>query len=245
MAMSLFIRNEDMLWGRYWGSKEEIDCLHFELCYYSPINWALEHGIKQFDPGAGGLHKRRRGFLAKENASMHRWYNKEMDKIIGIYDADGNFVKENWKQKDELIDKLVSSPHWGEDLNPYTNNMHYNEETGQLDNKWSKKYAWHDAKGERDYGNDASFRLKHKTVRDKDIKRRVVDRKLFDSDRQVYRRKDPSTGEYKYYTQWSINNLGGKEREISEKRYWKIRKKMDKRQSRIRGSEFKKGDVSE
>ncbi len=170
---------------------------------------------------------------------------KEMDKIIGIYDADGNFVKENWKEKDELIDKLVSSPHWVEDLNPYTNNMHYNEETGELDDKFSKKYAWHDAKGEKDYGNEASFRLKHKLVRDKDIKRRVVDRKLFDSDRQVYRRKDPSTGEYKYYTQWSINNMGGKEREISKKRYWKIRKKMDKRQSRIRGSEFNKGDVSE
>ncbi len=82
VAMSLCIKNREMLWGRYWGSKEIIQNLHFELCYYSPINWAINNGIKKFDPGAGGKHKIRRGFQAIPCFSMHRWYNKNMEVIL-------------------------------------------------------------------------------------------------------------------------------------------------------------------
>ena len=82
VAMSLCIQDGRMLWGRYWGSKEEIDCLHFEVCYYAPIAWALEHGLESFDHGAGGQHKRRRGFVAKPHASLHRWYEPRMDALI-------------------------------------------------------------------------------------------------------------------------------------------------------------------
>ncbi len=82
IAMSLCVKHEKMLWGRYWGSKEKIDCLHFELCYYTPIAWALENGIESFDPGAGGKHKGRRGFVNKPHTSMHRWYHKTMDELI-------------------------------------------------------------------------------------------------------------------------------------------------------------------
>ncbi len=82
LGMSLCVTDSEMLWGRYWGSKQEIDCLHFELCYYAPIEWALQNGIKGFDPGAGGSHKRRRGFLAKPHASLHRWYDKRMNYYI-------------------------------------------------------------------------------------------------------------------------------------------------------------------
>ena len=82
IGMSLCIKNENMLWGRYWGSEKNIDYLHFEVCYYSPIEWAIQNKIKYFDPGAGGSHKRRRGFLAKPNASLHRWYNLPMDALI-------------------------------------------------------------------------------------------------------------------------------------------------------------------
>ena len=82
VAMSLCLTNWEMLWGRYWGSKEEIQNLHFELCYYSPISWAIEQGITQFDPGAGGKHKLRRGFQAIPCFSLHRWYNKNMEDIL-------------------------------------------------------------------------------------------------------------------------------------------------------------------
>ena len=82
LAMSLCIKNETMIWGRYWGSKKNIDSLHFELCFYSPIEWAIKNQIQFFDPGAGGGHKQRRGFLFKPTRSMHRWYNNKMNSII-------------------------------------------------------------------------------------------------------------------------------------------------------------------
>ncbi|KGF94677.1 hypothetical protein EU95_1894 [Prochlorococcus marinus str. MIT 9201] len=81
-AMSMCVKNKNNLWGRYWGSQEEISNLHFELCYYQPIEWAIKNGIHLFDPGAGGKHKRRRGFFAKNTISLHKWFDKNMENII-------------------------------------------------------------------------------------------------------------------------------------------------------------------
>jgi len=81
-AMSMCVKNKNNLWGRYWGSQEEISNLHFELCYYQPIEWAIKNSIHLFDPGAGGKHKRRRGFFAKSTVSMHKWFDKNMVNII-------------------------------------------------------------------------------------------------------------------------------------------------------------------
>ena len=81
-AMSMCVKNKNNLWGRYWGSQEEISNLHFELCYYQPIEWAIKNSIHLFDPGAGGKHKRRRGFFAKSTVSMHKWFDKNMENII-------------------------------------------------------------------------------------------------------------------------------------------------------------------
>ena len=52
------------------------------MCYYAPIEWALKRGLACFDPGAGGSHKRRRGFVARPHASLHRWYHTGMDQLI-------------------------------------------------------------------------------------------------------------------------------------------------------------------
>ena len=82
VGMSMCVQDGNQLWGRYWGSDEEIVCLHFEVCYYAPIEWALQQGINSFDPGAGGSHKRRRGFVARPHASLHRWYQPQMDQLI-------------------------------------------------------------------------------------------------------------------------------------------------------------------
>ena len=82
VAMSLCVHTQDQLWGRYWGSDEEIDCLHFEVCYYAPIAWAIGRGIRCFDPGAGGSHKRRRGFVAEPRTSLHRWFEPQFDTIL-------------------------------------------------------------------------------------------------------------------------------------------------------------------
>jgi len=82
VAMSLCVHDDRRLWGRYWGSDEEIECLHFEVCYYAPIAWALERGLHSFDPGAGGSHKWRRGFFAYPHASLHRWYHPGFDRLV-------------------------------------------------------------------------------------------------------------------------------------------------------------------
>ena len=82
VAMSLCVRGADHLWGRYWGSDQEIDCLHFEVCYYAPIEWAIANGIRHFDPGAGGSHKRRRGFVAQPRVSLHCWSDPRFAAIL-------------------------------------------------------------------------------------------------------------------------------------------------------------------
>jgi predicted N-acyltransferase len=82
VGMSFCLFKEDKLYGRYWGSFQDIDCLHFDACYYTPIEWAIAHGIQNFDPGAGGKHKKRRGFPATPNYSLHRFYNHRLGQII-------------------------------------------------------------------------------------------------------------------------------------------------------------------
>ena len=91
IAMSMCIKNEKYIWGRYWGSQEEVLNLHFELCYYQPIEWAIKNNIESFDPGAGGKHKRRRGFYAKGAKSFHKWFNKNMQNIITPWLNEVNF----------------------------------------------------------------------------------------------------------------------------------------------------------
>jgi predicted N-acyltransferase len=82
VGMSFCLTKGDRLYGRYWGSLQEIDCLHFDACYYAPIEWAIQNGIQLFDPGAGGRHKKRRGFPASANYSLHRFYNSRLSQIL-------------------------------------------------------------------------------------------------------------------------------------------------------------------
>jgi len=59
-------------YGRYWGALEAVDCLHFEACYYRPLQWCIEHGIERFEGGAQGEHKMARGLLPVRTHSAHR-----------------------------------------------------------------------------------------------------------------------------------------------------------------------------
>ena len=85
VGMSFCLYKGDRFYGRYWGCGEEYNHLHFNACYYRPIEWAVDHGIKTFDPGAGGRHKKRRGFPAKPNHSLHRFYANRLQKILVDY----------------------------------------------------------------------------------------------------------------------------------------------------------------
>jgi predicted N-acyltransferase len=85
VGLSFCLRKDEHLYGRYWGAFQEFDCLHFEACYYQPIEWAISQGVTMFDPGAGGQHKKRRGFPATPNFSLHRFYNPRMSQIFQHY----------------------------------------------------------------------------------------------------------------------------------------------------------------
>lgn len=61
----------DSLYGRYWGASEERRNLHFELCYYQTIEFAIERGLALFEAGAQGEHKLARGFLPTTTYSAH------------------------------------------------------------------------------------------------------------------------------------------------------------------------------
>ena len=86
IGQSIFIRKEDELFGRYWGSNTELDFLHFELCYYKPIEWAIENKLRNFDAGAGNKkHKIWRGFNSERNRSLHYFANKEFSGLAGEF----------------------------------------------------------------------------------------------------------------------------------------------------------------
>jgi predicted N-acyltransferase len=58
-------------YGRYWGALERVDCLHFEACYYQPLQWCIEHGVIRFEGGAQGEHKMARALLPVQATSAH------------------------------------------------------------------------------------------------------------------------------------------------------------------------------
>ncbi|MDB3855957.1 GNAT family N-acetyltransferase [Halieaceae bacterium] len=71
IAGALYFRSSDTLFGRYWGCTEEVDCLHFEACYYQGIEYCIKNDLKKFDPGAQGEHKIQRGFRPVKTYSNH------------------------------------------------------------------------------------------------------------------------------------------------------------------------------
>ena len=62
---------ETVAYGRYWGALERVDCLHFEACYYQPLQWCIEHGVHRFEGGAQGEHKMARALLPVRTSSAH------------------------------------------------------------------------------------------------------------------------------------------------------------------------------
>ncbi len=71
IAASLLLRDAHSLYGRYWGAIEYVPLLHFECCYYQPIEYAIARGLAIFEGGAQGEHKLFRGLLPVETASAH------------------------------------------------------------------------------------------------------------------------------------------------------------------------------
>ncbi|MCZ0813411.1 GNAT family N-acetyltransferase [Roseovarius sp. EGI FJ00037] len=84
-AMNLIGR--DALYGRYWGCSEHHPCLHFELCYYQAMDFAMAHGLGTVEAGAQGEHKLARGYLPVPTHSLH-WiadpgFSEAVDNYLG------------------------------------------------------------------------------------------------------------------------------------------------------------------
>jgi len=63
--------DQGLAYGRYWGALERVDCLHFEACYYQPIEWCIAHGFARFEGGAQGEHKMARALMPARTHSAH------------------------------------------------------------------------------------------------------------------------------------------------------------------------------
>ncbi len=71
--------------GRHWGALRELDCLHFELCYYAPLTWCLEQGVQRFEGGAQGEHKMARGLLPVSTHSQHWLVHPEFQDAVARF----------------------------------------------------------------------------------------------------------------------------------------------------------------
>lgn len=71
IAGALMFKSDTHLYGRHWGSSENIKNLHFEVCFYQGIEYAIKHKLQTFEPGAGGEHKIARGFTPVQTRSYH------------------------------------------------------------------------------------------------------------------------------------------------------------------------------
>lgn len=81
VGMALFYEKGDSLYGRYWGCFEEVPFLHFNTCYYHPIDYAIRKGLQSVDPGFGGEHKLIRGFETMSVYHYLKFYGEEQRRV--------------------------------------------------------------------------------------------------------------------------------------------------------------------
>ena len=113
IAGSLCYRDNVCLYGRHWGTKYDIDSLHFECCYYQGIEYCIKNNLKKFDPGVQGEHKIRRGFEPTQTNSYHfilkedfrnaiaDFCNREKEEIKNYLDACKRYTPFNKEYKIE------------------------------------------------------------------------------------------------------------------------------------------------
>lgn len=85
IAGALNFVGANALYGRYWGCSEEVPFLHFELCYYKAIEWAIEHGLAAVQAGAQGEHKIARGYEPVITKSAHFIPNKSFRDAVAEF----------------------------------------------------------------------------------------------------------------------------------------------------------------
>lgn len=95
VAGALNFIGQDTLFGRYWGCVRDYACLHFELCYYQAIDWAIANGLSRVEAGAQGEHKLARGYLPSPVHSLHWIAHDGLRAAVAQYlDAEEQAVQE-------------------------------------------------------------------------------------------------------------------------------------------------------
>jgi len=85
IAGALNLIGSDTLYGRYWGCLEDHRFLHFELCYYQAINYAIENRLGFVEAGAQGPHKLARGYLPKTTYSAHHIADPSLRRAVARF----------------------------------------------------------------------------------------------------------------------------------------------------------------
>ncbi len=102
IAGALNFLGRNAVFGRYWGCTAHVPCLHFELCYYQAIDFAIQNGMRLVEAGAQGTHKLARGYMPIETHSLH-WFRD-----AGFAKAVDHYLREEAEAVDEEIEVLTS-----------------------------------------------------------------------------------------------------------------------------------------
>ncbi len=102
IAGALNLRSKHVLYGRNWGCTEDVPFLHFELCYYQAIDYAIAHGMARVEAGAQGEHKIQRGYLPRPTYSAH--YLRH----AGLRHAVAEFLEQERRGMEEAMEAMTA-----------------------------------------------------------------------------------------------------------------------------------------
>jgi predicted N-acyltransferase len=85
VAGALNLAGSEALYGRNWGCEGEWPFLHFELCYYRAIEYAIAHGLQRVEAGAQGQHKIQRGYLPRPTYSAHWIRHRGLSRAVASF----------------------------------------------------------------------------------------------------------------------------------------------------------------
>ena len=94
--------DQNTIYGRNWGSIKDIKFMHFEVCYYQAIEYAIMNNLKKVEAGAQGFHKIQRGYLPTKTYSIHNFSNNNLSLAVQ------KFLKSERIQIDKELDMLMT-----------------------------------------------------------------------------------------------------------------------------------------
>ena len=103
IAGALNLVGSDTLYGRYWGTIDEVPFLHFELCYYRAVEWAIDQGLQCVQAGAQGEHKVARGYEPVITRSAHFIPNPSFREAVTqflVAEREGVAAEVEWLRRD-------------------------------------------------------------------------------------------------------------------------------------------------